>query len=265
MRCHRYDNDCSVFSPQGRIFQVEYAMEAVNQGTTATVGLTSKDYTVLVSLQGPEAADTLALPQRKILSVNPKLGLAFVGLVPDAQILHSHLCTQCLTYNLSYIGEMPVARLMTGLAIKMQAHTNSNERRPFGVGLLVAGHDSHGAHLYQAMPSAAVIKCRATAIGARSQLALRYLERHCNAFEHCSKEELICHGIQAIRGPLAQEQNLEIKLAIVGAEQEFTIYDAAETQKYIEMSKRLDQECGVLSSVETSTEEETEKQTSSET
>ncbi|XP_033253912.1 proteasome subunit alpha type-1-like [Drosophila miranda] len=172
MRRNRYDNDCTVFSPQGRIFQVEYAMEAVKQGTTATVGLTSKDYTVLVSLQGPAAADTSALPQRKILSVHPKLGLAFAGLVPDAQILHSHLCTQCLTYNLSYIGEMPVARLMTDLAIKMQAHTNRNERRPFG-----AGHDSHGAHLYQAMPSAAVIKCRATAIGARSQLALRYLER----------------------------------------------------------------------------------------
>ncbi|XP_022216515.1 proteasome subunit alpha type-1-like [Drosophila obscura] len=235
MNRHRYDNDTTVFSPQGRIFQVEYAMEAVKKGEV-TVGLKNKDFTVLTSLYEPSDEGSM---QRKIIPVHLQLGMTFAGVAPDAKTLCRYMLTQALTYRYSYIGEMPVHRLMINLGNKMQAYTNRYDRRPFGAGLLVAGYDEQGSHLYQIMPSATVTKCLATAIGSRSQIARNYLELHTQDFEGCSKDDLICHGIQAIREPLGNENNLKIQVAIVGKDVQFKVFSEEETQKYLETAKRM--------------------------
>ncbi|BFF94577.1 proteasome subunit alpha type-1-like [Drosophila madeirensis] len=235
MRRHRYDNDTTVISPQGRIFQVEYAMEAVKKGE-ATVGLKNKDFTVLASLYEPSAEGTM---QRKIMPVSSQLGMSSAGVAPDAKTLFRYMLIETHTYRVSYIGKIPVDRLMINLGNKVQAHTNRYDRRPFGAGLLVAGYDEQGSHLYQVMPSATVIKCLATAIGSRSQIARDYLENHMQHFEGCSKDDLICHGIRAIRGPLGIEQKLNIQVAIVGKDVEFKVFGEKETQKYLQMANHL--------------------------
>ena len=79
-----YDSDNTVFSPQGRLHQVEYALEAIKQGS-AVVGLRSKTHAVLVALK--RAPSELASYQRKMLKIDSHMGIGFAGLTSDARVL----------------------------------------------------------------------------------------------------------------------------------------------------------------------------------
>lgn len=178
-------------------------MEAVKLGS-ATVGLKNKDYAVLVALR--RASSELSSSQRKIIPIDDHLGISISGITADARVLSRYLRTECLYYRYTYDTAYPVSRLITNLGNKMQITTQRYDRRPYGVGLLVAGYDEMGPHIYQVVPSANIFNCKAMSIGSRSQSARTYLERHLNTFTDCTKDELICHGIQAIRGSLPNEE-----------------------------------------------------------
>lgn len=93
-----------------------------------------------------------------------------------------------------------------------QIPTQRYGRRPFGVGLLVAGYDDLGTHLYQTCPSANYYECKSMAIGARSQSARTYLEKHLNEFPDNSCDELIRHALRALRDTLPNEIELSTKV-----------------------------------------------------
>ncbi|XP_017047749.1 proteasome subunit alpha type-1 [Drosophila ficusphila] len=233
---NQYDSDTTVWSPQGRLFQVEYAMEAVKQGA-ATVGLKSSDYAVLIALCR-SSKDTNTL-QRKIMPVDSHVGMSIAGLTADARQVCQYIRTECMSYRHSYDSEYPIRRLVANLGNKLQATTQRYDRRPYGVGMLVAGYDEQGPHIYQVMPTANVLNCKAMAIGSRSQSARTYLERHMESFESSSKDELICHGIQAIRGALGHEDSstLTINVAIVGKDVPFTTFTDNQNRVYLNMAK----------------------------
>uniref|UniRef100_A0A0K8TLS9 Proteasome subunit alpha type n=1 Tax=Tabanus bromius TaxID=304241 RepID=A0A0K8TLS9_TABBR len=240
---NQYDSDVTVWSPQGRLHQVEYAMEAVKLGS-ATVGLKNRDYAVLVALK--RASSELASYQKKIIPIDEHMGISIAGITADARILSRYLRSECLNYKYSYDTTHPVSRLMMKLGNKMQVTTQRYDRRPYGVGLLVAGYDDNGPHIYQVMPSANYFSCKAMSIGSRSQSARTYLERHLNEFGECTKDELICHGIQALRGSLPNEDLLtkeelspllNISIAIVGKGQPFKILDDEENMYYLSLAK----------------------------
>ena len=89
---------------------------------------------------------------------------------------------ECLNRRFVYETPMQVSRLVTDVADKHQRATQSYVRRPFGVGLLVAGHDRTGAHLFATCPSGNMYEYKAFAQGARSQSAKTYLERNFASF-----------------------------------------------------------------------------------
>lgn len=240
---NQYDSDVTVWSPQGRLHQVEYAMEAVKLGS-ATVGLKNRDYAVLVGLR--RATSELSSSQKKIIPIDDHLGISIAGITADARVLSRYLRSECLNYKYSYDTTYPVSRLIMNLGNKMQVTTQRYDRRPYGVGLLVAGYDDQGPHIYQVVPSANYFNCKAMSIGSRSQSARTYLERHLSEFADCSKDDLICHGIQAIRGTLPNDELLakdeqspllNISIAIVGKGQEFKIFDDEENLHYVNMAK----------------------------
>ncbi|XP_011186568.1 proteasome subunit alpha type-1-like [Zeugodacus cucurbitae] len=241
---NQYDSDVTVWSPQGRLHQVEYAMEAVKLGS-ATVGLKNSDYAVLVALR--RAASELSSSQRKIIPIDDHLGISIAGITADARVLSNYLRTECLNYKYAYGARYPVSRLISNLGNKMQVTTQRYDRRPYGVGLLVAGYDERGPHIFQVDPSANFFNCKAMSIGSRSQSARTYLERNISSKGRdfvCTKDELICHGIQAIRGSLPNDEDsesplLNISIAIVGKDQPFKILDDVESKKYLDMAKKL--------------------------
>ena len=102
------------------------------------------------------------------------------------------------------------------LGNKMQMSTQRYDRRPYGIGLLVVGYDAKGPHLYQTCPSANYYDCKAMAIGARSQSARTYLEKHLTEFDDVSVDQLVAHALRALRDTLPAEMELTNKVNITG-------------------------------------------------
>lgn len=220
---NQYDNDVTVWSPQGRIHQVEYAMEAVRLGTV-TVGLKSNQNAVLVALK--RSSSELSEYQRKIFEIDEHLGIAISGITADARVLSRYLRQQCLNYKFIYDDKIPISRLVNNLGNKMQTCTQRYDRRPYGVGLLIAGYDDNGPQIFQICPSANFYSCKAMSIGSRSQSARTYLEKHLGEFAGSATNDLVRHGLKALFETLTAEENRNeknISIAIVDKDAGFTL------------------------------------------
>ena len=126
---------------------------------------------------------------------------------------------QCLGHRLTYGRSMPVRSLVDMIGEKAQVNTQHYGKRPYGVGLLVAGIDDKGPHLFEFQPSGMTDEMVAFAIGARSQMARTYLEKNLDAFEACDREALVRHGLRALKESLVQDKELTVdntSVAIVG-------------------------------------------------
>ncbi|KAL3183572.1 hypothetical protein MRX96_033680 [Rhipicephalus microplus] len=192
----------------------------------ATIGLKSNTHAVLLALK--RASSELSAHQKKIIPIDNHVGVSIAGLTADARLLSKFMRSECLSNRYAHDTPLPISRLVTLLGNKMQVCTQRYDRRPYGVGLLVAGYDDMGAHIYQTCPSANFFDCKAMAIGARSQSARTYLEKHLDEFKLCNLEELVKHGLRALRDCLPNEVELSTKnvsIAIVGKDHDFTIYD----------------------------------------
>ncbi|KAL6775930.1 POA6 [Auxenochlorella protothecoides x Auxenochlorella symbiontica] len=229
---NQYDTDVVTWSPQGRIFQIEYAMEAVKQGSAA-VGLKSKDVAVMATLK--RAPSELSSYQRKVFKIDDHMGIAISGLTADGRILCRYMRNECLNHRFVFDSPMPLGRLVRQLADKAQVGTQRSWKRPYGVGLIVAGVDESGPHIFYNCPSGNYYDYRAFAMGARSQAAKTYMERSFETFTDASVDELVRHALLALQATL-QDGDLTSKnctVAIVGRDVPFTLLEEATLEPYI--------------------------------
>ncbi|RFU26704.1 hypothetical protein B7463_g9632, partial [Scytalidium lignicola] len=236
---NNYDNDSVTFSPQGRIFQVEYASEAVKQGS-AVVGIVSKTHAVLVAVK--RNAEELSSYQKKIIGIDEHVGVSLAGLASDARVLSNFMKQQSLSSRLTYGRAIPIERLVASIGDRAQTNTQHYGKRPYGVGLLVAGVDETGPHLFEFQPSGLTQEMSACAIGARSQMARTYLERNLEKFEDCGREELIKHGLKALKESLSQDRELTVENTSIGVTgvvgktiEAFKLYDGQESKVWVDM------------------------------
>lgn len=228
-----YDTDVTVWSPQGRLFQVEYAMEAVKQGATV-VGLKSDSAVVLCSLRRRHSA--LESYQQKIYKIDDHLAAGIAGITADARVIHKFMRNECLNHHYVYGTHISVGRLATHLAQKAQKRTQSADKRPYGVGMLLAGVDKTGTHLYETCPSGNLYEYVAMAIGGRAQSAKTYLENNYDTFAQASIDELIHHGVQALTRCLEQDAELNgenISISVISKDQPFRLLTEAELTQLI--------------------------------
>lgn len=232
---NQYDSDVTTWSPQGRLYQVEYAMEAVKQGS-ATVGIKSQKYAVLVALK--RASSELSAHQKKIMYLDSHMGMSIAGLTADAKSLSRWIRTECLHTRYFNNAALRLDNLIYDLGNKMQLCIQGYNKRPYGVGLLVAGFDDVGPHIYHVCPSANYYDCKAMAIGARSQSAKTYLEKHLDSFMDSDLDALVAHGLRALRDTLPNEVDLtnkNVSIAVVGETKDFTIYEDSEVDPFLEL------------------------------
>lgn len=170
-----YDRAITVFSPDGRLFQVEYALEAVRRGTTA-IGIKSDEGVVLavekrvLSLQEPESVE-------KVFMVDDHIGAAIAGLTADARVLVDQARLVAQINKLTYDEPIGIEALTRQIGDYKQWCTQHAGIRPFGVSLLIAGADGLGTHLYLTDPSGTYWSYRAGAIGAGGQTAREILQK----------------------------------------------------------------------------------------
>eukprot|EP00732_Lithocolla_globosa_P006981 Lithocolla_globosa_v1_NODE_8497_length_813_cov_6.670185.p1 type:complete len:245 gc:universal NODE_8497_length_813_cov_6.670185:742-8(-) len=232
---NQYDNDITVWSPQGRIHQIEYAMEAVKQGSAA-IALRSKTHAVVLGLKRPSAE--VSSFHKKLFVIDDHVGIAISGLTSDARVITRYMRTECLHQRYVLNRGLPVRRLVAGLSDKAQVFTQRAGGRPYGVGLLVVGYDETGPHVYEFSPSGNFLEYEAVSIGARSQSAKTYLERQFSSFHDCSLDQLIRHGVQALRATLQQDaDDLSVEnfsIGYVGKDTNFTLLQTNQLQTYLD-------------------------------
>ena len=193
-----YDQNTLTWSPQGRLFQVDYAMEAVNQGNLI-IGIKSKTHAVLVGLKTAPNEKLSYFPE-KLFKVSNHIGVGIAGLTPDGRLLYQYMKNQCLNYNYIFNSDYPVEKLVNKIAEKSQLKTQRGEnKRPYGVGLLIVGYDKSGPKLYRTCPNANFYEYNCIAIGNRSQAANSFLENNIAKFINMNKDELIKFALETIK------------------------------------------------------------------
>lgn len=228
-----YDRAITIFSPDGRLFQVEYAIEAVRRGTTA-IGVRCKDGVVLavekriLSLQDPESVE-------KIFVIDEHIGAAIAGLTADARVLVDQARVQAQVNRLTYDEPISVESLTKYIGDLKQVYTQHAGVRPFGVSFLIAGVDDGGPKLFMTDPSGTYWGYWATAIGAGSQKAKEILEKEYK--KDINLEEGIKLALTALKAVLEGEFDAtRVEIAIVDVKtRKFRKLSAEEVQKYIGM------------------------------
>jgi len=170
-----YDRAITVFSPDGRLYQVEYAIETVKRGTIA-IGVKCKDGIVIAVEEKPKKLQISEIPQ-KIFQVDDHVGVAAAGYIPDArsQVDNARFFSQ--SNKMIYDEQVEVEVIAKHLADQCQQYTQYAGVRPFGVALILGGVVNKTPQLYLTDPSGTYISYDAIAIGANSEQVTDFLEK----------------------------------------------------------------------------------------
>ena len=189
-----YDRAITVFSPDGRLYQVEYAIETVRRGTLA-VGVKTKQGVILAVEERPRKLQTPGETQ-KIFQVDDHLGVAAAGYIPDARVQVDQARIVAQSNKLVYDEPVDVETVAKKLSDMSQQYTQYAGVRPFGVSLIIAGVDSEGPQLFLTDPSGTYVGYYAIAIGAGSDQVAEYLEQRYK--DDISVEDALTLAVESI-------------------------------------------------------------------
>ncbi|KAL1461168.1 hypothetical protein WDU94_013094 [Cyamophila willieti] len=211
-----YDLSASQFSPDGRVFQVEYAQKAVENSSTA-IGLKGKDGVVI-------AVEKLVLSKlydpganKRIFHIDNHIGMGISGLISDGRQLSETAKTEASEYRSKYGGDIPLHLLNEKVSMYVHAYTLYSMVRPFGASLLLASHDQKdGPSLYVVDPSGVSHGYFGCAIGKAKQNAKTEIEKlklSTLSMEQLAKEA--ARIIYVVHDEL-KDKHFELELAWVG-------------------------------------------------
>jgi proteasome alpha subunit len=224
-----YDRAIVTFSPDGRLFQVEYAREAVKRGTTS-IGLIFNDGVILVASR--PLAD-LAIPDSggdKVHQIDDNLGVAISGFLADGRILVDVGRVKAQVYKLTYDEPLNVLGAVKEIADRMQLFTQYGGVRPYGVAFLLGGMDEKGPQLFEIDPSSTFYGWQAQAIGRGAPEALKLLKKGWK--EGLTEEDAIKLAVQALKAGERGVKLQEVELAVIN-DKGFIKYQGDEGLKYI--------------------------------
>jgi len=167
----RYDSRTTTFSPEGRLFQVEYAMEAISQAGAA-VGIITRSGVTIAAERRILSKLLESSEKEKIYYINEHIAVAVAGISSDANILLNYARVVAQRHLFTYGEPIPVEQLVQALCDQKQGYTQFGGLRPYGVSFLIGGWDKEfGFQLYQSDPAGNYTAWKATAIGSNAQSA----------------------------------------------------------------------------------------------
>ena len=211
-----YDRGITVFSPDGRLFQVEYAREAVKKGST-TIGVKYKDGVALIV--DKRSVSRLLEPKstEKIHDIDDFIGCATSGLVADARVLVDEARKNAQIHRVNYGENIGGEMLVKKICDMKQNYTQYGGARPFGTALLVAGTDDLGVHLFETDPSGALVSYKATGIGSGRPAVMEMFEKEYQ--DDMGFEDAMVLGLRALGAAIEEKpkaESVEIGVAEVG-------------------------------------------------
>ena len=176
MASRGYDMTPTMYSPDGRIYQVEYAIETVKRGAIA-IGLQAKDGIIIAVEEVSRDLQVEDITQ-KIFQVDDHVGIAAAGYIPDARILVDNARFFSQSNKLTYDESVEVETVAKHLADQSHQFTQYSGVRPFGVALIIAGIDRKGTKVFVTDPSGTYVNFAAVAIGGNSDEVTEFLEKN---------------------------------------------------------------------------------------
>jgi proteasome alpha subunit len=191
-----YDRAITIFSPEGRLYQVEYALELVKRGAPI-VGVSSKEGVVLAANETP--ISRLEDPKyfEKIFQLDEHIGAAIAGLSSDARVLISQSRVFCQSNRLLYDEPVDIEVLTRRIGDQAQVYTQHAGVRPFGVSMIIVGVDTTGSRVFLADPSGSYRGYKATAVGRKNEEANKLLEERYKP--DLSMDEAISLAVAAVK------------------------------------------------------------------
>ncbi|WP_440060197.1 archaeal proteasome endopeptidase complex subunit alpha [Thermogladius sp. 4427co] len=172
-----YDRAITIFSPDGRIYQVEYAFESVRRGWT-TIGLKTRSAAMVVVEKkkiAPLIDDNMV---QKIFKIDDHIGASFAGIASDGRVLIDYARQVSLIHRFYYDEPVPIEYVAKKVSDVKQAYTQHAGVRPFGVAVIFAGVDENGTQLYMTEPSGRYLSYYAVAIGEKANQVTEFLEKN---------------------------------------------------------------------------------------
>jgi len=207
-----YDRAIVTFSPDGRLFQVEYAREAVKRGTTS-LGLIFKDGVMLAAVRH---LAPLAVPNSgtdKVHQIDDNIGVATSGFLADGRVLIEMTRIKAQIFKMTYDEPLNVLGAIKEASDRMQLFTQYGGVRPYGVSLLIGGVDEKGPQLYEVDPSSTFFAWKAHVIGRGSGEAMKILRKQWK--ENLSQEDAIKLILKALKAGEKNTKPNEIELAVI--------------------------------------------------
>ncbi len=215
MASRGYDMTPTMYSPDGRIYQVEYAIETVKRGTLA-IGISSKEGVIMAVEEKSRTLQSSNITQ-KIFQVDYHIGVAAAGYIPDARVQVDGARFFSQGNRMTYDESVEVATVAKHLADQAHQFTQYGGVRPNGVSMIIAGIDQKGESIYVTDPSGTYVQFSAIAIGAGSDEVNAFLEK--NYDETMSLEDAASLAIASINlKSEAKEGVKHIKMAKITSE-----------------------------------------------
>jgi proteasome alpha subunit len=207
-----YDYNNTVFSPDGRLYQVEYARELVNRGGTI-VGIRCAEGVVLGSEENAEVLEEVGRSW-KIFQVDEHIGAAIIGLGSDARVLIDQARIDAQSNKLTYDEPIDVEVATQKICDTQQTYTQHGGGRPFGVAMILGGVDKTGPSVFGTHPSGNYMRYKATAVGAGTETVLPILKEMYR--EDLTLEEGVKLAVKCLVKALqARELPLRVKIAVI--------------------------------------------------
>ena len=227
-----YDRALTVFSPEGRLYQVEYALEAVRRGTLAVAVKSKDDVCIAAQIKIPSIlmdADSID----KIFQVDEHIGVAISGLHADSRALINYSRVQAQSFRLTYDEPVRLNMLAKSIADLTQQYSQFGGIRPFGCALFFIAIDAGGPQIYTVSPSGIYRSFKSYAIGTGESSAREYLIE--NYKEEVTFDELINFTLKTLKESIDEDATKEnIRLAYTkGEDNKFHMCNKEEVGEFL--------------------------------
>jgi len=227
-----YDRALTVFSPEGRLYQVEYALEAVRRGTLAVAVKSKDDVCIAAQIKVPSIlmdADSID----KIFQVDDHIGVAISGLHADSRALINYSRVQAQSFRLTYDEPVRLNMLAKSIADLCQMYSQYGGIRPFGCALFFIAIDASGTQIYTTSPSGIYRSFKSYAIGTGESITREYLIE--NYKEEMTFDELVNFTLKALKESIDEDATKEnIRLAYIkGEDKKFHMCNKEEVEEFL--------------------------------